>query len=194
MGAAFAQGMENFSNGYFDFNYNADWKFIEPSLSNAISDGKAVAFESNDGKALAVISVLDGKDYETLGNIGNVPDLKVSKTEDSELFGIPAKKYFFTTDIEGLATTGEVTISQVKDGYFYKLMLMGETANYPSFDIESSGSADSGNQATENNFGQNGSTETGQQENEGDGTNILTGIIDWIMSIFKWLLSLIGLK
>ena len=171
---AFAEST-NFTNNYFDFNYDSTWNFIEPSESNAISSDKSVAFESADGKTLVILIVLSANDYAALGKIENVPQLKVNKQENSSLFGIPGKKYYFTADIDDGKLNGEVTISEVKGAYFYKLLLLSNSENYSTFTIQ-------------NNMGveiPNSDAQSG---------NFFSGIIDWIMSILKWVLSLIGIN
>jgi hypothetical protein len=181
-----AQELKHFSNSNFDFNYSSNWEFIEPSNSNPISSDYALMFESEDRSSIAIVSMIDENEYASLGNINNAPDITVSKVEDSAaLFGIPAKKYYFSTDIEGFFAKGEVTISEAKDGYFYKLMVIGDSQGYIPFEIASSNETGFGGNETQN------GNDSGANNQQGNAPANSSSIIDLIFSFFAWLFGVI---
>lgn len=102
---------------------------INPGYSSLSSQDTAV-LNYQDDKTVALVTRMPESDHSEFSDIKSVPGIDVLSSEKSIIFGIPAMKYNYSISGPEFSGFGEIIISEVRDGYFYKVTIISDKRDY----------------------------------------------------------------
>ncbi|MFH1391539.1 MAG: hypothetical protein ABIH20_04475 [Candidatus Diapherotrites archaeon] len=173
----------HFSNSAFEFDYDSSWKIMDNKEELLFSTENNLIFYSLNENSLAFISRFSESEYSTMGNVEEYPAIEITSKEETEIFSLPATKYKAIINETDLSGYGEFIVSEVSEGYFYRVSVIAEKENYVPFEF----------------FTSNSDTTNGNEKPNTDSNNQPVkeiGLLEWLIGLisgfFNWLFSLFG--